>query len=152
MRAFVTPHIPLLAYGMYRILWIYVLNQVLWLVNIVSPRFFVSPRPLRRPAQVTLDELGTGLAKSISAVLANKLLISVRRHYYGHEHELFDPTTNVSGTGMQFRSGRVPATTGNATTSGATFMFGYSGVAEPMFREDGSDEYEMRDFSEKTGF
>lgn len=28
-------------YGLHRILWIYVLNQVLWLVNIVSPRFIV---------------------------------------------------------------------------------------------------------------
>ena len=108
---------------------IYMLNQVVWLINIVSvgSYFRLSPAPIF--GQTSLDELGTGLATSVSTVLVNRLMISVRRHYYGHEHDMDELTSKTTG----FRAGRVRAST-------------------TRFNDPLNNEYELQDFSEKTGF
>ncbi|EIN05653.1 hypothetical protein PUNSTDRAFT_145621 [Punctularia strigosozonata HHB-11173 SS5] len=49
---------------------IYLLNQILWWIN-----------------RITLNELATGFSFAVSAVFANRLMISVRQHYYNSEME-----------------------------------------------------------------
>ena len=100
--------------------------------------------------QVALDELGTGLATCISTVLANRLMISVRRHYYGHEHDLADPTMDT----MAFKSRHTRTTKSITTTTTdgpGTMTFADSEIAETTVLEEGG-EYEMQDFSERRGF
>ena len=48
--------------------------------------------------QITLDELGTGLAAAISTVLVNRLMISVKQHYRdeGHRHAAGEPPTDTT--------------------------------------------------------
>ena len=59
--------------------------------------------------QTTLNELATGMATSISTVCANRMMISVRRRYYGHEHDLDDSTlasVNFADMHMAFYNGQ----------------------------------------------
>ncbi|KAI0341100.1 hypothetical protein BDW22DRAFT_1485579 [Trametopsis cervina] len=63
---------------------VYGMNMIFWFLNIL-----------------TLDEFGTGFAFTISSVLANRLLISVRERYYMARSELEDFNTFTS---MHFQS------------------------------------------------
>lgn len=97
--------------------------------------------------QITLDEFGTGFAFTVSAVLANRLLISVREKYYAAhgEHSEWDTFTS-----MHFRTATRPqeCETGAASSYGGVTTFG--ALSESEDRE--VDEYEMDNFSERRGF
>ena len=83
---------------------------------------------------------------SVSATFANRLMISVRRHYYGHEHDVCDLTiSSVRFADMGTRD------TTNAT-SGPT-MAGHD-IPRDMLTATAADsgEYEMQEFSERRGF
>ena len=149
----------------YSIFWVYMLNQILWMINIVRPACSTFPRICgiqdshnsRRWIQVTLDELGGGFARSISAVLANRLMISVRRHYYGHEHDQKEATTMAST--VEFQSAHTRATgTGDvmadleADPSDATEATANVSDTTQAASVGGDDEYEMQNFSERAGF
>ncbi|ETW76156.1 hypothetical protein HETIRDRAFT_66494 [Heterobasidion irregulare TC 32-1] len=47
------------------IFWIYLANQIIWCINIL-----------------TLNEVATGFSFSVSTILANRLMISIRKLYY----------------------------------------------------------------------
>lgn len=97
------------------------------------------------PLQITLDEFGTGFAFSISAALANRLLIAVRVTYY----QWYEATREFSdmNTSMGFR---VSDTEGNDTECETT------GVTRSRWNEatghEAIQEYEMDNFSESRGF
>ena len=101
-----------------------------------------------------MDELGTGIASSVSAVFANRLMISVRRHYFGHEHdfaESADTTINTIGSrGIHVHTVKTRTTTFIGSTGSATLCD--PGTVALTVRREGGEEYEMTDFSEKTGF
>ena len=78
------------------------------------------------------------------------MMISVRRHYYGHEHNEVDAATNIIH--FRVRDGRL-------TTDGTTVTNGTSGVTTisdsdcpDITIREGRNEYELEDFSERTGF
>ena len=106
-----------------------------------------------------LDELGTSFARGISAVLANRLMISVRRHYYGHEH---DQTIESASTTMRFESAPSQAAAetdtsatevefGASASSGATITFDSANPTESASGTYG-DNNDRRGFSERVGF
>ncbi|KAI0319539.1 hypothetical protein OF83DRAFT_1170091 [Amylostereum chailletii] len=91
--------------------WIYLGNQVIWIYNI--------------PA---LNELGTGFGFSLSAIFANRLMISLRRAYY----------KRVDDDERGYTSILVPISCAQ------------SPVAANASEND--EEYELRTFNERTGF
>ena len=94
--------------------------------------------------QVTLDELGTGFAAAVSLVLVNRLMISVRRYYYGsvrNATEVVVPTLQL-GVGQSGIAVTAPAT-GTTTTADAEAV---STTIHPV------EEYELQEYSEKAGF
>lgn len=99
-------------------------------------------------SQITLDELGTGYAFTVSAVLANRLLITVREKYYYYHGELEDWDTFTS---MRFQSG--PAPVPDETIAMETF-----GVTTRRSRWEGAttrgdyDDYDLDQYSEGRGF
>ncbi|THG97093.1 hypothetical protein EW026_g4845 [Hermanssonia centrifuga] len=127
---------------------IYLMNLILWTINII-----------------TLDELGTGYSFTVSAVLANRLLISVREKYYTFHGEL---TQRKTYTTMHFQTGpgAAPAegdseggttiaaadaaTAGLPTLTEGTSTTANSEWGDPMLSV--MDEYEMENFSERRGF
>lgn len=112
---------------------IYVANMSLWFVNIV-----------------TLDEFGTGFSFTISAVLANRLLISVREKYYEAHSELRSWDTYSS---MHFRGQPgVPTEVTDAPEGSTTWAIGTRSRWD--IRTDRTDvqEIEMDNFSETRGF
>lgn len=107
-------------------------------------------------SQITLDEFSTGFAFTISAVLANRLLISVRERYYTLHGE--NSQWDTTGTSMQFRSVVRPRmlvdgthmSYGDASSSTNTTTFGEIKWGE--ITEQAEAEYEMTEFSERRGF
>ena len=92
--------------------------------------------------QITLDELGTGLAAAISTALVNRLMISVKQHYRdeGHRHAAVEPPTDTT----HLQSERIQL---------STMMFDPTSVASTSrlssmdaSRGDGG-EYAMHDLS-----
>ncbi|KAI0341011.1 hypothetical protein BDW22DRAFT_1359164 [Trametopsis cervina] len=89
---------------------VYTLNMIMWFVNVL-----------------TLDEFATSFAFTISSVLANRLLITVREKYYFVRGEM-EETKNFTSMQFRTRTGEVPPGTGDAiglstahgTTSGRT--------------------------------
>ena len=82
-------------------------------------------------------------------VLVNKMMISVRRHYYGHEHDITDGTTHI----VLFRNTHTQSDTAAFTTvhpTADTTTLGDTDCPETTVRNE--NEYELEDFSEKTGF
>ena len=84
-------------------------------------------------------------------------MISVRRHYYGHEHDPKDATTMAST--VEFRSAHSRATgTGDVMTdletdpSSATEATADASDTTQAASVGGDDEYEMQNFSERAGF
>jgi len=61
------------------IFWVYLANLVFWARN-----------------RVTLDEVGTSYSLVISIILANRLMIGVRKTYYQSEATMADGTTTVA--------------------------------------------------------
>ncbi|KAA1475629.1 hypothetical protein DENSPDRAFT_932487 [Dentipellis sp. KUC8613] len=86
--------------------WVYLGNQIIWIYNIP-----------------TLNELGTGFAFALSAVFANRLMISLRTGYYGRS-----PAMGILDPGFDDHTGR---TTGSVGISG---------------------DYELTTFNETAGF
>lgn len=85
----------------------------------------------------------------ISAVFANRLMISVRRHYYGHEHDFYDPTLSL----VQFANVRTrdaTVETGRTTTAGHETVDPGTTLTATVVADTG--EYEMQEFSERRGF
>ena len=133
----------------------YVLCAVLAFINIV--RFFpiYSTVPLSALSrcifrQVTLDDLATGFAGGISAVLANRLMISIRRYYYTREPAQVDSAP----TAVRFRS-TITENTTDVSTSTREIEVLDSAVSTVDGADDASvheDEYEGQGFSERAGF
>ena len=63
--------------------------------------------------QILLDEFATGFSFCVSAVLANRLLISVRERYYYHRELEAEQQSMPS---MQFKTRSLPRTTISTTT------------------------------------
>lgn len=103
--------------------------------------------------QITLDELGTGFSFTISSVLANRLLITVREKYYTYQGEMEDWETFTS---MHFQT--APGAPGEETialgTMDAGTMTTRSRWDEITTRRAAAmaDEYEPHQFSETRGF
>ncbi|KAI0075969.1 hypothetical protein K474DRAFT_1598918 [Panus rudis PR-1116 ss-1] len=131
------------------IFWIYLLNQILWVVNVL-----------------TLDELGTGFSFTVSAVLANRLMIAVReRYYYGREggdgDESVLPTLQFNSNPKLKRTGQSTMTESTAVTSMASgsgtaglWSVGETSVfsATTAQEENQPQCFEMDDFDDKKGF
>ena len=81
-------------------------------------------------------------------------MISVRRHYYGHEHVIAEPgapTLNSTPSGeIRFRSRKTTITTTTGFTGSTTVH--NSETTEMAARSEAGEEYEMLNFSEKSGF
>ncbi|KZV65290.1 hypothetical protein PENSPDRAFT_689996 [Peniophora sp. CONT] len=112
--------------------WVYLLNEVIWVINIAS-----------------LNELATGFAFSISAVFANRLMISLRETYYKQQEasRVFRP-----GSNLRFRPG-LPASTSFPTTdetssSGQEVVASYGSDSEDIV----VDDIELQTFNERVGF
>ena len=82
-------------------------------------------------------------------------MISVRRHYYGHENSPVDATTNT----INFRSRRLRTSGDVSATVVDTYSTGTTTVGNADIPEatiamitDDKDEFEMQDFSERSGF
>ena len=74
-------------------------------------------------------------------------MISVRRHYYGHEHDLAVDITAKSQS-IVFRRSTATSTSEYATTD--TDTFGDPIRPDPTI--PAGNEYEMEEFSERAGF
>ena len=81
-------------------------------------------------------------------------MISIRRHYYGHEHDIFedgDTTINTMSSGsMHKRTFRT--STMVFADAGVSTAVGDPEMAESTVPREGVEAYEMNDFSEKAGF
>ena len=98
--------------------------------------------------QVTLDELGTGFAAAVSLVLVNRLMISVRRHYYGSVRNVSEITmTTLQFEEAQPQSGMTVTTLATGTTTTADPE---SSVTATHQEEE--PEYELQEYSERAGF
>ena len=79
------------------------------------------------------------------------MMIHVRQHYYGHERSPVDATNTI-----RFRERNTATSTGITTTVNETS--GTTTLGDPDFPEatirrgEDKDEYEMKDFSERSGF
>ena len=79
----------------------------------------------------------------------NKLMISVRRHYYEREEDEQDIATATIRFGT--RSGYPRDTTTTTTTVADMTVHDIPDVSEPT-RNEQDYQYEMQDFSERAGF
>ena len=103
--------------------------------------------------QASLNELGTALATSISTIFADRLMISVRRHYFGHEHRLSEPIIHaVRFKGTRARTVRIDATSLTDITGTGSTTLVEPVMAETALRGCQCEEYEMSQFLERTGF
>ena len=87
----------------------------------------------------------------VSAVFANRLMISIRRHYYGHEHDvgiLGDTLSTVRFAHVRSRDAMGDSNTGGTTIAGHEISMGDTLTATVV--DDGA--YEMQEFSERRGF
>ena len=102
--------------------------------------------------QITLNELGTAFVRGVAAVLANKLMISMRRHHYGHEHEQIDSDTLTT---VHFRGPTESvsrSTTDIEASASAMYLADAENVANADARRQYSREYDGQGFSESVGF
>ena len=108
---------------------------------------------------MALDELGTGLATSVSSVLANRLMITVRRQYYGHDQEFTDDGSLSLGS-LRYKTARQDkirvSKTFDSTQLGAVESLAPADPGERHARASVEvsqyDEIEMQTFSERRGF
>ncbi|KZV76715.1 hypothetical protein PENSPDRAFT_646169 [Peniophora sp. CONT] len=113
--------------------WVYLGNLLIWSWNIAA-----------------LNELGTGFAFALSAVFANRLMISLRESYYKQQDEVlagFNPDTT-----LRFRT--IP---GGEESSHYPMPDGEEDEyttrrAAPTDRGDSDDAFELVTFNERTGF
>ena len=76
-------------------------------------------------------------------------MISVRRYYYGHEHDLVGSTMTTA----QFQSASLRATLGIATTDTNAPGMPVPDAHDVETRSiDDDNEYERQGFSERAGF
>ena len=77
---------------LFRIFVLYTTNQVIWLRNTVRSNATLNLLLFTDTMadQITLNEVATGFSFSISAVMANRLMLSVRSRYYS-SLTLIDP-------------------------------------------------------------
>lgn len=147
---------------------VYVVNMSLWFVNVVRLSLVPNketahPRLPALPCQITLDEFGTGFSFTISTVLANRLLISVREKYYAHHGEHSDWDTFTS---MRFQTVQAARVGQGETIGMSTLSYGESSCFEAAAAADGSMRwgelttqdraevpvFDLDNFSETRGF
>ena len=73
-----------------------------------------------------MNELGPGFAGTLPAIVANRLMIAVRRHYYGGESNA--DTDEPSPTTVQFRTAPTHATSHLSAAE--------SGIERPFYDAD----------------
>ena len=98
--------------------------------------------------QITLDEVGTGFAFTVSAVLANRLLIAVREKYYSYRKELDECD---SFTTMRFQT--IPAPPAEETIALETFEDATMSQSRwDGLTSRGGRDYGFEQYSEARGF
>ncbi|TFY77483.1 hypothetical protein EWM64_g6529 [Hericium alpestre] len=110
------------------IFWVYLANQIIWIVN-----------------DITLNELATGFGFSISSILANRLMISVRSTYYLQEHLPSELRSIPIGQSI---SNRPPSTMGIVAEPEGE----YDDHAGPSHAPRGGEEFELATFNDSRGF
>jgi len=115
------------------IFWIYLANQIIWLVN-----------------DLTLNEIGTGFSFCVSAILANRLMIAVRSNYYAALEKPYGLPTTTGAPTLDFRTTPETMPENSAETSAALSS---TEASVPQTNTGFSlNVIELDTFSERRGF